>query len=92
MMLLERERAPEGAVLFARAALQQLPSALPSPGDAAARTALEGRLLANVFSYRCVHPRVRACCTGKGIGAMLFSRMKSLGAIPLPPSLSSSLP
>ncbi|KAG1678292.1 hypothetical protein FOA52_013913 [Chlamydomonas sp. UWO 241] len=51
MMLLERERAPEGALTFARAALQQLPAAYPAPGDAAARAALEGRLWANVFSY-----------------------------------------
>eukprot|EP00955_Chlamydomonas_euryale_P041312 351955-Chlamydomonas_euryale.AAC.3 len=51
MLLLERERAPDGATLFARAALQQLDAAYPAPGDAAQRASLRGRLWANVFSY-----------------------------------------
>ena len=64
MMLFEREGAPEGAILFARAALQQLGATAFHHGgggdassggrrEATASAPLEGRLWANVFGYSC---------------------------------------
>eukprot|EP00798_Chlamydomonas_sp_ICE-L_P003499 gene3499-13566_t len=52
MMLYEREGAAEGAIMFARAALQQLPHGVDLQADQE-RLALEGRLWANIFSYCC---------------------------------------
>ena len=54
MMLFEREGAPEGAILFARAALQQLSQGGgPAASSDVDRRATTGRMWTNVFNYSC---------------------------------------